>query len=176
MINYNGGQYILDGKDLYLEYGFVVTNGKSDFLRYPKAKERYSYNWPDENGTEYDLDEVPVFEDPIVSLRGYLVALTEGEFLIKRYQFFTALRKVGLLSLEVTDISETFSLIYLDNPTSEIPKPVRIKDTALKAWQIEINLQTVNYINDIVDPEQNALAIDDNTLLDDGNGNILETT
>lgn len=174
MIAYNGGQYILDGKDLYLEYGFLVTSGKADFLKFPKAKERYSYSWPDENGTQYDLEEVPVFEDPQATLKGYIVAETEGEFLIRRYQLFTALRQVGLRTLSVVDISEDFTVFYIDNPISNLTIGMNIKGTNLKAWEMSITLQTVNYINDIINPEINVLGIDENTILGDTDNNILQ--
>lgn len=177
MINYAGAQYLLDTKDLYTEYGFVVTSGKADFLRFPKAKERYSYSWPDENGTEYDLDEIPVFEDPIAVLSGYLLAETEFEFLSKRYQFFADLRTVGLKTLKVIDTGDEFDVFYLDNPTSEVPKGFKVKGTTLKAWKIEISLQTVNYtLSTPISPDPAGIYYGPSTVMPTTESQVLALT
>lgn len=49
-------RYFLNGKDMFLNYGFVPSNGSMDSLmERNEPKERYSHDWPEENGKEYDL-------------------------------------------------------------------------------------------------------------------------
>lgn len=157
MINFNGGQYLLDGKDLYLEYGFIVSKGKSDLLQYPKAKERFYNDWPDENGKEWDLDAPIVFEDPIVNLTGYLLATHEESFLVKRYRLFTELRKPGTRELTCIDISEAFKVFYLSSSSSIITRAIKGSD--LIAWPLGLELQTVDFVNDDRNPETYVLGI-----------------
>lgn len=173
MINFNGGQYLLDGKDLYIEYGFIIATGKSDLLQFPKAKERYSYNWPDENGLEYDLEEVPVFDDPVASLSGHLIANSEVSFLTKRYKLFQQLRKKGLRKLKAIDISEEFDVFYLSSESGNMSR--KIKDSTLIAWPLTIQLQTVNYVNDINAPQSYVLGIKKNDLLGINNITLIKT-
>lgn len=141
-IRFNGGQYLLDTLDIYTQYGFVVTTGKKDFLQYPKAQERYSYVFPGE-ATQYDLSAVPNFEDPQINLKGYITAATEADFLAKRAALFAVMKSAGAHTLKNIDSGLSYQVFYLDSDSDVTG--LRIKGSNLKAWELTLILQTINF-------------------------------
>ena len=146
-INFNGGQYLLNGKDLYTEYGIIISAGKSDLLQYPSTKERFSNDWPDQNGKEYDLNAPVYFEDPKITLKGVMFASNESEFKTKRYNLFLELKKIGLSILRSIDLSKDFNVLYEESAQGN--RNVIVKGTSLKAWELSLQFQTVGYVDTI---------------------------
>lgn len=168
---YNGGQYLLDGLDVWTEYGLVVTSGKGDLLKFPVRKEPLSYDWQDENGKEWDLTAAPVYEDPQVTLEGYIIAKSEADFLIKRYKLWVAINKTGTRQLNSLDMTEVFKFFYISMSQSDLVSR-RVKGTDVKCWFVSITLQLIDFITK--NPEVDVLGLDENTILGDSNNNILQ--
>lgn len=106
------GYYIMDGLDLWETYGVFIEKGTDDFLVLPERKEPITYDWPDLSGLSYDTAN-PVFKERQVELNCALVAGSESDFWNKYNAFKAALMAPGTRSLTVTELSQTFDVVYL---------------------------------------------------------------
>lgn len=78
-------KYFLNGIDMYLAYGFIPSDGCLDSLMQEReAKERYSHDWPEENGKEFDLLAPVVFKERKFEFKGYIQALNYADYVAKK--------------------------------------------------------------------------------------------
>lgn len=104
-------RHYLNGVDVYEAYGLVVSGGSASFLAMPKRKATLSFDWPDESGTEHDLDTV-VFEEKQVSLRCAIVANSPADFWAKRKAFYAALCLPGWHRWTVADHDRGYQVFF----------------------------------------------------------------
>lgn len=77
-------RYFLNGKDMFLEYGFIPSNGCLDSLMQEReTKERYSNDWPEHNGKELDLLAPVVFKERQFKLTGTIKANNYADYAVK---------------------------------------------------------------------------------------------
>ena len=106
--------YKLGGLDMYTTYGYVPMSGSNPILQFRKRKEPFSNNWPEENGLEYDLTEVPKYEDRTFNISGWIIAVSKADFYTKYNALFDALNVPGTLTLESIELEKTVEIMYME--------------------------------------------------------------
>lgn len=101
----------MDGIDLWNAYGFIVTSGIDDFLKFPERKESITHDWLDRDGIDVDLTETFLREKDI-SLNIALIANNEADFWDKYEKFLNHLRRPGTRRLEVSHLARSFFVFY----------------------------------------------------------------
>lgn len=106
------GKYFINGADAYMTYGVVFTEGTiRELIQLPRRKAGYVKNWPDENGTERDLD-VSVFESRQISLPILLIGTNRSDFQSKLLALEALLTSGAEVILDSIDIGRRFKLVY----------------------------------------------------------------
>lgn len=121
---YPTGQYFIDGKDLWLVFGIVISEGSDDLLKFPTRKDSISHDWEDENGTDIDLSRV-FFASRDINLQCALIAANEADFWAKYNNFIATLAQPELRRLEVSELSSSFYVFYKE--CSSFTRATRIK-------------------------------------------------
>jgi hypothetical protein len=129
------GYYIMDGLDLWTAYGVFIEKGTDDFLILPERKESITYDWPDLNGLSIDTD-TPVFREKEVELHCAIVASSEANFWTQYNAFKNALIAPGQRSLEVTELSQTFDVVYMK--CTSFTRFTRLKTVSMIAAKFRI--------------------------------------
>lgn len=101
----------LNGKNLWLEFGFVFQTNTAELLNFPERKESLTNDWAEENGKEYDLEN-PKFHDKEVTLKCLFIAEDEAKFWQGYDAFFAEWKKSGWQSLYVYDHDRTYQCFY----------------------------------------------------------------
>lgn len=135
-------RYKLNGNDLYDVYGFVVSSGSDDFLKFPDRKESLTYNWPDENGTQRDLSD-PKFEEGAATLKGVIIAVNAADFWDKYNALWYAFSLPETRALEVVELSKTFDIFY--KKATKPTRFTRLKEVNKIAVEVEFELGVVGY-------------------------------
>lgn len=84
--------------DAYDSLGMIVTSGSNDLFAPRERKPGYSFDWPDENGTQYDLSAV-VFKARTVKLSFWIYAPTEFDFRQKDQAVKSLLESPGYFTI-----------------------------------------------------------------------------
>lgn len=105
-------RHYLNGLDVYESFGLIVSNGAASFLSMPKRKEALSYDWPDENGTQHDLDTI-VFEEKQAVLSCAIRAEDLADFWAKRVAFQQELNKAGWQAWRIMDHDRDYLVRYI---------------------------------------------------------------
>jgi len=102
-----------EGLGLYFKRGSLF----SQLLKFPKPKERFSNNWLDEHGKEYDNVSPIVYESLQYNIDCYLVASSVGDLLEKRSQILELSSGPSGFTFFSNTIGRGFRLRYLDSPS-----------------------------------------------------------
>lgn len=110
------GLYSVNENDWFDTYGFVVQKvsgkGKDAFLKFPDAKQpALSKDWPDQNGTEYDLSQ-RFFKEKEIQIDGVLVANSYDEFWERHQAMFVLFSQPGTLRMYVNSLQRSFYIFY----------------------------------------------------------------
>lgn len=136
------GLYTIDGTDMYTAYGFIPLKGCSDdILRPRKAKDRYSNDWAEENGMDWDLSSPVKYEDREITLKGIIVASSESDFWTKWSALKTKFTNSGTFTLVCNEFGSnaTVKAFYKDTPKCE--RYTKIKNTDKVVVEVEILIQ-----------------------------------
>lgn len=103
----------LDGLDIAVEYGLYPDRGfDNQLLALPSRKPGYEYDWQDEDGTETDPDEAPVYQRITHTLPFNMVASSFGEFQTKYNSLALALMSSNELTMDIPRLNKRFLLRY----------------------------------------------------------------
>ncbi len=108
----------INDKNLFDEFGLIIQTGTAKLLKFPKRKDSLSYDWQDENGMQYDLQD-PKFEDKEVVLQCAIIADNDSEFWQKYNALFAELSKPNYQQLYIYDHSKTYDIFYKDSDDFE---------------------------------------------------------
>ena len=112
------GLYSINDIDIFTAYGLVVRSGTDDFLKYPDRKPPViNKDWPDENGSDVDISESPVFQEKSISLQVAIIANSTDEFWLKYQALFDVLSQPETLRFYVAEFDRSF-FIYYDSITA----------------------------------------------------------
>lgn len=134
-------QWYLDGKDLFPEYGVVISEGADDLLQPPVRKEPYSNDWAEHNGKEYDLSETPKFQDRAFTLKGYIIATGESDFWAKFNALKSALNTAGTKLLHCVEINTSVHVFL--TKINNLKRYTRLKNSTKIAVEFEMCFQEV---------------------------------
>lgn len=118
-MNYTGGDFKINGKDAFTEYGLIFMPGvNSELLKMPKKKPVYTYSWADEDGDQVDLDAPNQFESISYKLQFVHYGANQDDF----YAKYNALRAFiidtkGYFNLDALKMNQRFRVAYVDMPT-----------------------------------------------------------
>lgn len=131
------GLYKLGGLDVYTTYGWIIEEGSNPILQQRKAKPRFSNDWPEHNGKEYDLS-APKFEDRIFNIKGTILASNESDFHTKYNALFTALNVSGTVTLQSLELNKTVNVIYLDMTSLDRLTPIKNNNRILVRFTLSL--------------------------------------
>lgn len=99
--------------------GLLFKKGSvfSQLLKYPKPKERFSNNWIDEHGKEYDNVSPTVYESLQYNIDCYLVASNVADLQEKRSRILELISDPLGFTFFSTTLGRGFRLRYLDSPS-----------------------------------------------------------
>lgn len=104
---------LIDGVDIYTYYGiFSVRGSLNDLTRLPDMKPVSTYNWADENGDDFYLNNRKIEARDII-LTFLLSANDISTMWANRDAFFAALSADGIRDLEVTALGRKFAVYYV---------------------------------------------------------------
>jgi len=111
------GFFSINDLDIFTAYGLMAQKGfYAELLKMPTRKAGYTRNWPDQNGTERDLNYIE-YENRSLELKFGLYAQSEQEF----YSKYKALKTFFLTTLEFNlkalQMNRLFKLRYKSMPT-----------------------------------------------------------
>ena len=110
----------INNKNLFDEYGLVIQTGRAELLRFHKRKKTYENDWREEDGKEYDLDNV-VLEDKEVTLQCAFMADNDGDYWENYNAFFSEITQSGWQELFINDHDEKlYYFFYLDSSNFKI--------------------------------------------------------
>jgi len=105
-------QYKINGLDVYATWGLTFQDGSvEELLKFPQRKQGYSYNWPDENGTERDVTN-PFYESRELSFNILLIGTNKTDFLTKLEAFKQYIAVAGYFFLDCLAITKRYRLLY----------------------------------------------------------------
>lgn len=102
---------LLNGVDLFENYGLVIQTGTAELLEFPERKETLSNDWAEHDGKEYDLDLVR-FKEKEVSLNCAIMAENDDMFWDYYERFFSDLTQPGWQVLYINDHGRTYEVFY----------------------------------------------------------------
>ncbi len=114
--------YLLDGVDLYSEYGVRVTRvrGAYDTL---KRKGDTEYSWPDSDGVEAFTDESDIYFEPrTIKLVCTMITNGKTDFATKFDYLRYVLEAAGTHTLKLPYETGTRTVVYNGGDTVEIPR------------------------------------------------------
>lgn len=149
-------KFYIDGVDLYMAFGYIVSGGSDDFLKLPTRKDPPSHSWLEESGVEYDLS-APAFESVPVTLAGYIIADSEADFWNKYQSLWNVLSAPGERILNVIEHAQTYLVFYKKAPVSK--KLTRLKGTDLIAFELSLEFQVIG-LADGMEPGSNGGFVD----------------
>lgn len=107
-------QYLLDGIDLWTNFGITIEKGGlDDLLKIPKRKASIEHDWMDEDGLDIDLSRT-FFEAKDSVLKCIIIAGTEADFWLHYNQFVSLLRKPGTRRFSVNVFGLDYYIYYKD--------------------------------------------------------------
>lgn len=96
----------------------------SELLKLPKPKERYSYDWMDEHGKEYDTISPTVYESLRYEIPCYLVASDVDDLQAKRTAVLELISAPEGFNFYSNTLGRGFKLRYIDSPSFRTLNPV----------------------------------------------------
>ncbi|MEN5087662.1 hypothetical protein ABE426_14440 [Sphingobacterium faecium] len=134
---------------LYFKKGILYK----ELLKYPKAKQRYTYNWPDQHGEEIDRVSPTYYESLNYSIACYLEAENIEDLQVKRGRILELISAPEGFLLKSETLGRTFRLFYLDSPSFNTINPIWNKGQLYCEFML-------NFKNNF-DKEEQVLALAD---------------
>src|SRR6476469_7153029 len=107
-------RYKINGVDIFTAFGLMPKRGfYNELLKLPQRKEGYSKNWPDQHGTERDLNQV-FFESRVINLYFIMKASSKEDFYSKYAALQTAVVTASRFDFDVIAMNRRFKLLYLN--------------------------------------------------------------
>jgi hypothetical protein len=135
------GKYKLGGLDIYSTYRMVIQEGSNPILQFRKPKPRFTNDWKEENGLEYDLTETPKYEDRVFRIQAVIMADSEADFNTRYNALYSALNVAGTVTLESLELSKTVNVIYSDMP--DLDRLTRMKHGGKVVVKFTLELKEV---------------------------------
>lgn len=135
------GWYKLASQDVYTAFRMVIQEGSNPILQFRKPKPRFTNNWKEEDGLEYDLTETPKYEDRTFRIKALIIADSEADFNSRYNALYAALNVAGTITLESLELSKTVRVIYGDMPSIE--RLTRIKHGGKVIVRFDLELKEV---------------------------------
>lgn len=119
------GLVIINGKDIWTEFGVFLTEEKSGgrenltaIMTAAKAKKHIGVNIREHNGVKYSQKLCPRSDERDVTLHFALFAATKREWLLRYRSFITFLKQGqdGWLSVNLPELGLTMRMFYVDCP------------------------------------------------------------
>ncbi len=101
----------LNGRNLFNDFGLIIQTGTAKLLEFPTRKEPVTFQWFDENGSQYDLEK-PKFEDKEVVLHCAFLAENNTQFWQKYNSLFAELSKKDWQQLYIFDHDHAYEVFY----------------------------------------------------------------
>ncbi|MFD1770859.1 hypothetical protein [Sphingobacterium suaedae] len=95
-----------------------------ELLKLPKPKERYSYDWKDEHGKEYDTFSPTVYESLQYNIPCYLVANDVDDLQAKRTAILELISAPAGFDFYSNTLGRGFKLRYIDSPSFRTMNPI----------------------------------------------------
>lgn len=107
-------KYYLAAVDMYTGYGFIPDQDcHQTFLQKREVKERFSNDWPEKNGKEYDLISPLKFDDRLFKMTGFIEGTTLVNANTKVNNLETAMSTAGTKNLQIISLALNFAVFYL---------------------------------------------------------------
>lgn len=108
------------------ELGLYFKKGGlyQELLKLPKPKERFSYDWKDENGKEYDTITPTVYESLQYNIPCYLVADNIDDLQAKRAAILELISAPEGFSFYSNTLGRGYYLRYIDSPSFRTLNPI----------------------------------------------------
>ncbi|MDP3561749.1 MAG: hypothetical protein Q8R83_06200 [Legionellaceae bacterium] len=135
------GKYKIASQDIYTAFRMVIQEGSNPILQFRKPKPRFTNNWKEEDGLEYDLTETPKYEDRTFLIRSVIIADSEADFNTRYNALYTALNVAGTVILESLELSKTVRVIYSDMPS--LDRLTRMKHGGKVVVRFDLELKEV---------------------------------
>lgn len=132
----------INGQDIYAQFGWLVTKGVETFLAPNVPKDRFSKDWGDENGIEYDLTGQVYLKPRVFNLTGYLLGDSVQDLLNKFNALTAVLNSTGFLTIYIKSIDSTFTAICKSFPTWETATKIRNQD-GLIGFRISVDFDEI---------------------------------
>ena len=139
---------------MYTTYGFIPKRGTTDdFLKKPDFKERYSNDWPDEDGVEFDLLSTPKKKAREFDLVGYILADSASQFWTRYNALYDVFDTAGTQIIRVGEFSnDTEHAAGINVFLKAMPKPKRLtrlkNNSGVIAAEITLQLQEAQTIEE----------------------------
>lgn len=141
-------RHYLNGIDIFEDFGVIVSGGSASFLTMPKRKDTLSYDWPDESGTEHDLETI-VFEEKLAVLNCAIKATDIDDFHAKRQAFQQEINKTGWQTWRVEDFDREYQVRFLSEGNArKMTNPFRGVSYAgvIMAFDLSLGVDVDNWI------------------------------
>jgi hypothetical protein len=163
-------KYKISGIDIYTAYCLIAREGMyNELLKAPKRKEGYSRSWPDEHGTERDL-ETAFYESRSLNLPFYLNATSESQFYAKYAALQTALLNANRFDFDVIDMNRRFKFYYMDMTAFNKLTIIKNGDDILCELNIQVmdDFPTENFVIDSSTPIEETVTYMTEGYVNDG--------
>jgi len=105
-------QYSINGSDAFTTYGIVFKEGTLEqLMTLPERKPGVENNWPDEDGTERDL-EVIKYQSREVAVNCVMIGNSKADFKSKYEAFKAFLKDAGYFFLLNQEFQIQWKLLY----------------------------------------------------------------
>ncbi len=131
----------LNGVNLLSGFGLIIQTGAAALLEYPERKESVKYDWPEENGVQYDL-AAPRFKDKEITLRCAILKDTHVQFWAAYNALYLQLSKPGAQQLYIDDHGKTYSVFYKKSGNFNI-RLKRLKNVSKVFVKFDLTLQVI---------------------------------
>lgn len=134
----------LDGADFLTVWGIAVENGTDTFKAFYQPKERFTKKWADQDGTEFNLQEVPKKEARIFSLECWLLGNSVTDFNSKYNNFQDVFFLPGYRTIFCKKYGVTVKVILKSFPKNvESPKYTKFQGNNFFGVQFTIEFEEV---------------------------------
>lgn len=142
----------INASDVYDFMGMIVTSGSNDLFAPRERKPGYSYDWPDENGIQYDLSQVN-FKARTVKLAFWILADSEFNFRQNYQKVKHLLESPGYFTIYNEEVREKMNVFCSTINKFERKTPLLQEenpDRKQYAAYMEVTLNEVTDVPDVI--------------------------
>jgi len=137
------GRISIDGRDGWDDFGILVLkSGFDDWLKFPDMKERFSHDWKDEDGTEFDTEQAYIKEQN-VSLRFVFIADSKEQFWKNYEELQGVLTQPGIRTIYFSEMETKFDVLY--TKCDKVSKFTRLKNTNKIVVEMTVSFVIPNF-------------------------------